>query len=138
MKYRLLHEKEISDIAKLREQGYSYIAIGRVMHINKETVKKYCHDYGIVCHGEMKSRSENQALRCCKFCGSAINDSVSGSTKEFCSNTCRKKHWENNKNNLLSNHEFVLPVYTPKDKKGLDVCQRKSDELVQGGNQNER
>lgn len=133
-----MYDYEIEDLLRLRNLGYSFGAIAKAMHVKKELLKKYCHDHGIVSDAPRKTKAENALLRNCKFCGRVIEPNTNGTTREFCSNTCRRKHWEQEDSNApFDNIHLSIPKDTQRAKKPLAICKRKSDELLRKEVQNE-
>lgn len=125
---------EIEDLIRLRMIGYSYSAIGKAMHISKNTLMSYCRNHGIVSDAKRKTKAENATLGNCKYCGRVIETDSNGSTRIFCSTACRKASWEEKNFNTVG--DCILKD-TPPSKERLAFICKKSDELVRKEDENE-
>jgi hypothetical protein len=73
-------------ISALRQQGYGYIRIGRLLGISDNTVRSFCR---------RNERGENTkaAVFTCKQCGKQIKAITRRKPKKFCSDSCRVSWW---------------------------------------------
>lgn len=82
-------------IVALRRKNYSYRFIGDTLGIPLNTVKSICYRHGIIADGPRKTKREKRNAPLCKWCHMPL--SALRSSKEFCSDDCRKLWWKHNK-----------------------------------------
>ena len=77
-------------IARLREDGYSYDKIAKALGLSENTVKSYCRrNYLSGFRGKRKVVEEHF----CKMCGLPVKQNPHRKEKKFCSSTCRQAWW---------------------------------------------
>jgi len=95
-------EKEL--VKGYREKGLSYNRISNTLGISINTVKTFCKRNGL---GGIKSESED-FLSTCKYCKRIIKSTPGKKKKQFCSNQCRNKWWNNNKDSLNKKAFYII------------------------------
>lgn len=81
-------------IRKLRAENYSYTTIAKVMGLNPNTVKSVCFRKGVETPSiPRKTKTEKAQLRVCKQCGTPIDNPWNRVGKQFCSDKCRRRYW---------------------------------------------
>ena len=81
-------------IRRLRAENYSYATIGKVMGLNPNTVKSICFRKGVKTPNiPRKTKQEKSRLQICKQCGQPIDNPWNRIGKQFCSDKCRRKYW---------------------------------------------
>lgn len=126
-----MYESDIQKLLYLRNLGFSYSAISRVLHISRNTLKSYCRRRGIVSNAEPKSPAENRKLSNCKYCDAPLVPNAKGPMRDFCDHTCRRKYNELKLENSYDNLVFDIPYPdTQVSQEGLAFFRKRSDELV--------
>lgn len=113
---------EQEQIRILRESGYSYKEIARILHKQKSTVSNYCLRNHIESPG---TKLKNYKL--CPVCNQLF---IADKRKDkgFCSDTCRIKYWrETRKEQTLENQKLMDEMAL---QKALDLFREKSDEWL--------
>ena len=81
-------------IRKLMAENYSYTTIAKVMGLNPNTVKSVCFRKGVETPSiPRKTKTEKAQLRVCKQCGTPIDNPWNRVGKQFCSDKCRRRYW---------------------------------------------
>ena len=81
-------------IRRLRAENYSYATIGKVMGLNPNTVKSVCFRKGVETPNiPRKTKQEKSQLQICKQCGQPIDNPWNRIGKQFCSDKCRRRYW---------------------------------------------
>lgn len=78
-------------IAYYREKGMSYSTIGQRMSLPTNTIKSYCSRHGLS-SSDLLSLSDT-----CAECKKALVHIPGHKKKRFCSETCRRTWWGNNR-----------------------------------------
>ena len=93
------------NINKLQLQGYGYRKIAAALELPVYTVKSYCqrHPVRVV---EEKPEEGN-----CRECGATLEQMQGKRKREFCSNQCRQRWWNKNKDKLTRKtyHTNICP-----------------------------
>ncbi len=80
-------------IKALRLNGYGYKKIARELDISLNTVKSYCRSNNL-------TTKDIQNMSVCKYCLKAIIQKDKTKTIKFCSDNCRKRWWNENRNKI--------------------------------------
>ena len=80
-----------TNIAELRQKGYSYSKISEILNIPKSTIKTYCFRNKIELSKNTAISIKEESV--CKECGKLILQTEKIKTKKFCSKKCREKWW---------------------------------------------
>ena len=75
-------------IAELRQQGFGYKKIAKIIQVSDGTVKTYCHRAGLTAP-ELISTSDSF----CQYCEKPLIQLPGRKQKRFCSDSCRNKWW---------------------------------------------
>lgn len=79
-------------IRRLREEGYGYKDIAKVLVMPAATVKSFCQRDGI--NGRAENSITDQT-HFCLCCGLPVRQNEGRKEKKFCSDTCRTVWWNN-------------------------------------------
>ena len=89
---------QLTIIANLRAENYSYAAIAKQLGISPNTVKSICLRKGIPTPDKpRKNKTEKAALQICKQCGKPIENPWNRIGKQFCRDKCRTAYWNSRK-----------------------------------------
>ena len=89
---------QLTIIANLRAENYSYAAIAKQLGISPNTVKSICLRKGIPTPDiPRKNKTEKAALQICKQCGKPIENPWNRIGKQFCRDKCRTAYWNSRK-----------------------------------------
>lgn len=81
----------VNEILKLKKSGLSYADISKRLNVPIGTVKS------------IVSRNKGRTIvNICKCCGKELIDAPHHKTKKFCSNECKSKWWNKNRQNHKS------------------------------------
>ena len=83
-------------IAEMRRENYSYRFIGDALQLSPNTVKSICRRQGYIALGSRKTKAEKLSTRFCQNCGAVLMMGGNADQK-FCSDSCRRKWWKNNR-----------------------------------------
>lgn len=91
---------EKQQIQDLRLKGVGYKAIAAVLGISRDTIRGYCKRNGLDGDSKVVSlnleEKKNQNL-ICACCNKVIKQKEHGRVRRFCSEECRRKWWNDNK-----------------------------------------
>ncbi|MBQ7802558.1 DUF2116 family Zn-ribbon domain-containing protein [Candidatus Saccharibacteria bacterium] len=94
MKNNTQNVNQLTIIANLRAENYSYASIAKQLGMSPNTVKSICLRKGILTPDKpRKTKTEKAALQICKQCGKPIDNSWNRIGKSFCSDKCRTSFW---------------------------------------------
>ena len=72
----------------LREKGYSYSKISKILSISENTIKSFCR------RNKLNIVREKIVSEKCKQCGNDYENNHKGPNKKFCSDRCRREWWK--------------------------------------------
>lgn len=78
-----------TQISDLRRSGLSYVKIGEIVGISKDTVKTYCRRNNI----STETHAVNPDVIICKNCGKPVIQKNACRKMVFCSPSCRQDWW---------------------------------------------
>ena len=88
MKNNTQNVNQLTIIANLRAENYSYASIAKQLGMSPNTVKSICLRKGILTPDKpRKTKTEKAALQICKQCGKPIDNSWNRIGKSFCSDS---------------------------------------------------
>ena len=107
-------DKEKMQIAKFREQGFSYTQISKMMDLSINSIKTYCKRHGLGGTIGYEAIIDPGVSRC-ETCGKEIAQSPGRKHKRFCSDKCRMTWWNNHTDQVKrkANYEYTC-VYCNK------------------------
>ncbi len=89
-----MNTQQKTQIASLRQKGYSYTKIADALGLSKNTVKSYCRRNGLSSAMiDACQHTPELTITFCKECGKEIQQTPHRKEKKFCSDTCRHKWW---------------------------------------------
>lgn len=96
----MFNKSDIETINKMRLDGFGYKAIAKAISSTRDRVRGYCISHGLNGIGEVVA--DNAALMkdkniICACCGKQIKQKKQGRTRKFCSEECRRKWWNENR-----------------------------------------
>lgn len=92
-----MNDFNAKQIRKLRNDGLGYRKIANLLDLSLTVVKRYCKSnphlkgYGRAVRAMVLASKKKGQL--CKECLKPIEQPRKGRTKQFCSDTCRRKYW---------------------------------------------
>jgi IS30 family transposase len=111
-------------IYKLRNNGNTYTQIAEILGKSVGTIKSYCSRNNIFID-DIGFITEDENTRC-KQCGKHLMQTPGKKTKRFCSDTCRLKWWNNNRNKVIKKTAIKLTcVYCNNQFESYDNEKRK-------------
>lgn len=91
-----MNESQRKQIWAMRSRGIGYGAIAKSLNLSRDAVRKFCSrrpelkGYGPV----VQQMIEEQGYDHCLSCGTKLDHKLVGRPKKFCSDKCRRSHWE--------------------------------------------
>lgn len=86
----MMTDKQKQAINVLRNEGYGYGTIARMLGMNKETVKSYCRRNGV----KNTYGIPDDLIRPCRNCGKFVVQNPKRKKKLYCSDECRQIWWK--------------------------------------------
>ena len=86
---------DVAMIEKYRKEGYGYKKIASLMGLSPNTIKSYLKRRKRKTSTEMPSKTKQ-----CKLCGREFIPKSTGRSKQFCSDSCRSRWWNKNKDKM--------------------------------------
>ena len=86
-------EFEKRRIDEYRKQGLGYIKISQELNIPVGTIKSYCRR-------NKASSPQIDDKHYCRYCGKAVEQTPGRKEKKFCSDACRMKWWNSNRDKV--------------------------------------
>lgn len=103
-------EYEKEQIYKLRHQGMGYKAIGTALGLSRDTVRSFCKRNSLDGEGEVVKLNievmKEKELSCLN-CRQLLRVKAKGRPRKYCSETCRRKWWNENKDKSVQGEEAV-------------------------------
>ena len=93
---------EKQQIQQLRIKGEGYKVIADVLGISRDTIRSYCKRNGLDGDSKLISlnlEGKNNQNLICICCNKAIVQKGRGRVRRFCCEDCRRKWWNDNKEN---------------------------------------
>ena len=85
-----MDKKLEQEIIKLRKSGYGYKKIASILNISNNSISSFCR----------RNNINTSSLACdgyCAYCGMPFSVDKNHKNKRFCSDRCRYKWWNENK-----------------------------------------
>ena len=121
-------EEEKAQIRFLREKGYTYGKIAKILCLKRSTISSYCLRHHIrTANVEGLNKEANTEYRSCLRCNQLFLAQAT-SKQQFCSTDCRRRYWKNAEIEANALEEEGLQIKTLR--KELDLFAEESDELV--------
>ena len=86
-------QQQKEQIAKLRTEGYSILAISEALGISKDTIKTHCRRYGLNSATVVDKNKKVEDGCFCRNCGTPLVQTEGKRVKLFCSDKCRTAWW---------------------------------------------
>lgn len=101
-----------TNIAHLRNQGFSYKRISEMLSLNENNVSSYCKRHGLGGRKPKPTEQPKFEVASCLYCGNMIQQMPHRKVKKYCSDACRMKWWNSHSKNInrKSQQEFTCPV----------------------------
>lgn len=93
----VMNQNQQDEIKRLRNQGMGYKRIASELEISIDAVKYFCRKNGLTGTKDISSQVYTSH---CKECGLTMIQIRGMKVKKFCSNNCRQKWWNKNRNQL--------------------------------------
>jgi endogenous inhibitor of DNA gyrase (YacG/DUF329 family) len=110
-------EVDMSLIYDLRIKGMGYKAIATITGLSRDAVRSYCRRYGLDGDPQVVSLNLEEKIRQnlhCACCHKPINQKGHGRARRFCSESCRRKWWNENQDKRNKKdkaiYKFVCPT----------------------------
>ena len=90
-------------IRQLRSQGVGYRQIARRLNLSRDTVRYYCKANNLNGFQEAVQANIQRMMvdeTVCTYCGADLTQPKTGRKKRFCSETCRRKWWNQNRDKI--------------------------------------
>jgi hypothetical protein len=87
-------------IFRLRAEGVCYKEIAQEMDISFDSVKAFCRRNHLIGPSEVVSRNiqfMKETHKICRYCCKQIRQNGHGRMRLYCSENCRRKWWQENK-----------------------------------------
>lgn len=100
-----------ANVLMLRHKGFSYREISRETGVPVNTVKSLCHRSGVKtpnAYEETGNEENKETKPFCQHCGVRVEQSPYTRKKRFCSDTCRHRWWNANRNRVNGKTEIRL------------------------------
>lgn len=81
-------------IADLREKGFGYLRIAKMLGISPNTIKSYCRRNNLQGRRGVIGTDMPVGQVFCKRCGSLLSVSPNQKSRKFCSDSCRLAWWK--------------------------------------------
>lgn len=88
----MLTVSQTDRIKRMRFDNESYNHIAKTLDVNLNTVKSYCR------RNHLMNGAADKGDGVCKQCGMPVNHKPKTKPKKFCSDLCRTRWWNNNRN----------------------------------------
>lgn len=88
-----MNDLEKMKIEELRNEGYGYTRVARILGLNENSVKTYCKRHGLGGNLSKQATVKESRGHKCYFCGVAVVQQKGRKPKKFCSDRCRNKWW---------------------------------------------
>ena len=93
-------EEQKTKIRRMRLDGLGYKHIASTLVLPLGTVKSYCKRNSLIGIGSVVAMNNEISVQLgliCKNCGRRLKHTTGKKKKTFCSDKCRKEHWNLNK-----------------------------------------
>ena len=97
-------------IRQLRSQGVGYRNIANRLHLTRDAVRNYCRANNLNGYREavqMNIQMMQSDDSVCNYCGKSLIQPKTGRKKRFCSEKCRRKWWNQNRDKIRENPNAI-------------------------------
>lgn len=101
-------------IRLLREQGVGYRNIGNIVHLSRDVVRNYCRTHNLNGYHDAVKKNMLRMIadrNVCTYCGAPIKQKKTGRPKKFCSDKCRLRWWQQNRDQMKKNPDAMYEFH---------------------------
>jgi IS30 family transposase len=101
-------------IRELRQKGMGYKAIATALGLSKDSIKSYCKRAGLngdSCVIALNIEEKIKRNLLCACCQKPIKQKHHGRARRFCSETCRRKWWNEHQDKRSKNETSIYKFY---------------------------
>ena len=112
-----MDDMQKEEIIKMRLEGAGYKTIAKELDLSIDSVKGFCERNYLKGSNEVVKLNYKIALGkniLCACCSKKIRKNIMGRTRKFCSDYCRRKWWNENRDKRKMNKSAIYKFTCPK------------------------
>ncbi len=111
-----MNEVEKQQIHDLRLKGIGYKAIAAILGISRDSIRGYCKRNGLAGDSQAVSLNVKEQINqhlICACCSKPLVKNLRGRSKRFCSEECRRRWWNENRDKRNKKESAIYKYICP-------------------------